>query len=242
MKKYINNIDAETQTKISDFFSKSKEIERVEVPISKENSTIQDFYFELANDGQKNCCQSEILRLKKSLKEHIDKFSDLEKSISLCEKMNEKKNQQIKKLREEIGEKSVPLSMADCNLYSEFSMHFSPEKLAELRSIGSDMNKDSSFVLNIIRSFYAHNTELVCNITVTGASKKGEQKTPMEDDKLKVIQTIFRKRLEAQHITKHEQDTRFKRLNTLIKNAVINMQRTNKKGRKIILNEQDNEK
>lgn len=60
-------------------------------------------------------------------------------------------------------------------------------------------------------------------ISVTGASKKDDNKTQMSSAKYAVINSIFEERLRSLSLSHTEKQTRSKRLNMLLKSAIVNI-------------------
>lgn len=113
---------------------------------------------------------------------------------------------------EEMKKKNRP------KMYHEFVNEFSAESIEKFRSIGLAQEEDSAFVLALVRSLYENNLNVLSKKTVSGRSKN-KTKEPISPAKKSIITNIFNKRLG----TNSNSGERKKKLNTLIKTAIGNI-------------------
>lgn len=73
-------------------------------------------------------------------------------------------------------------------------------------------------------------------VTVTGASRKEQNKKQMSSTKYAIVKTIFEERLCSLSLSTTQKDTRSKRLNILLKSAITNITKQSAKQAEEVLN------
>lgn len=86
---------------------------------------------------------------------------------------------------------NTPDAQLNDHIFPEF---LTDSQLSELRLIGKDKSKDSTFVLSVVRQLYANNLSIVKNKSVCGRKNKKE---PMTPEKSNVLKEIFNQRLKS---------------------------------------------
>lgn len=72
-------------------------------------------------------------------------------------------------------------------------------------------------------------------VSVTGASKKNENKKQLSSEKYSMVKSLFEERLHSLALSKTEIDTRIKRLNMLLKSAINNITKQDAKQTESVL-------
>lgn len=125
---------------------------------------------------------------------------------------NLKKDFEIRSLKEKLKD----------NRFHEFSKMLSSETIDELKSINSAENKDSNFVLKVVRDLYKNDLLKLKNKSYSGQRTK---KQPMTPEKVNIIKTVFSKRVQ----TLENGEERNKNLSKLIKSAIETINNVNNK-------------
>lgn len=166
---------------------------------SSETRTFYDKYLQIQskNCPNDNCIQQKKLKQqeKKVLEEKIRKS---ELGIEICKKVIEQKDQKIKDLQTKLiggtsrlkNDTAIDQSIA----YAEFADHFTKSQLCEFRSISFDKTKDCTFVSKLITAFY--DPETLKTKSLTGISKTNIIKKPLTPEKVELIRSIYKKRIE----------------------------------------------
>lgn len=154
-------------------------------------------------------CEQSLKVAKKLLRESSQ--LNLEKDLKI---------QQITSQKENSNE-------SDEILFETFSKHFDPPDLHEIRSVGSGVKKDSTFIYKIMNSFYKNNLDKLYNRSATGKKYKGITKHEITFEKKEVMEKMLTERvkweLRDQSCSSKEFLTRVNRLNKLVRFAIGNL-------------------
>lgn len=226
---------------ITDFFPYKKKgknfVESASTSVAATNSA--QFYQSCLNEQKESCTKRDCIVKKDLLKNQVDqmkeKCSEIENAIRICESVMSEKYVKIKDLEQEIN-KSVRIHSVDSNVisansasgtqkFNRFSMDFTSEKLANLRSIGPDKREDSTFVSATIKALYAGRLDVIKNKSLTGRSKTEQQKESITPEKRKIINDIFTEQIQSLTGDENERQIRITKVNKHIRFALINISR-----------------
>lgn len=201
--------------------------------VPKMISLSAEFYKACLNEQIDSCKNSECLRKKNLLKKQVDemkeKCRDVEDAIRICDSVMLDKDIKIKSLEQEIKVACAVDSNVDpknsasaTQSFGGFSMHFSSEKLATLRSIGNNKREDSTFVSAIIKTLYADRLDAIKYKSVTGRSK-GEKKEAITPEKREILNEMFTERIYSTTDDNEERKIRLKKINDHIRFGLLNI-------------------
>lgn len=154
-------------------------------------------------------CMKEVQKLSEELEGYRRKISDKNKKYFELTSLNLKKDVIIRQL--EIEKKS--------SIFNEFGEVLSETAINDLISIENVAKKDSYFILNVMRDVYRNDIERLQNKTYSGRKKE-----PLTPQKVKLIENIFKKRLNNQENC----NERFGNLRKHIKTAIETINIKNK--------------
>lgn len=142
--------------------------------------------------------------------------------------MNFEKELKIKQLLAEENDFSVD------HWSKEFVDRFEEAELKKIRSIGPGKSNDSKFILHIMRCLYkGEEVKKLENRTSSGRKYKDAKKMEISFEKRATMQSMLKSRVVFELKNKAnfavEMDKRINRINELMKNAIHNISRTNKK-------------
>lgn len=180
-------------------------------PLDEENETSSDF-------TEINNLKNELSNEKKKNQLLVD---DLKKSVAFIndfKTINLSKDIEIEKLT-----KQLELASLDTNstLFSEFD-NFNQDQLKGLRSVKSGFSRDSSFVLMAMRFLYP-NPAVLNDISVTGKLYKKQRKEKMSEKHLNIVTSLLRERINSEEVDQISTLKRLRRVNKLIRDAIIKM-------------------
>lgn len=102
--------------------------------------------------------------------------------------------------------------------FEEFGNELSREFINELKSMENTAEKDSSFVLLLMRQVYHDDLHRLKNKTFSGRKKE-----PLTPEKVKLIESVFKKRLHGQQ----QADARIKNVSKYVKTAIESINKKN---------------
>lgn len=158
---------------------------------------------------KKSECQSEIQSLKAELENLNREISNQTRQYHQVLVSNLKKDLIIRKLKTQTE-----------NSFEEFVNELSRDTLNDLHSMDKSPEKDSSFILLLMRKLYQNQLHRLKNKTFSGRKKE-----PVTPEKVQLIGRVFKKRLDGQESA----DTRIKNIAKHIKSAIetINFNKKN---------------
>lgn len=223
---------------ITHYFKVSKSANSI--PCVENTNSSEGFYKECLKEQmqKQNCCINtcveEMTRLQKMLDDKKEKLRQVERSISVCKRICNTKDNLIESLKTKLSTTPAPPSKSTVGAnpkipLQEFSSNFNDSQLSEFRSFGSGKNHDSSFVNFVVRQVYAEDLHKLNFISLTGRCRAGEKKEIMSPSKKKLICDVFYARLDDVEKSKEPREARKKNINVLVKTAINNIRNQTKK-------------
>lgn len=212
---------------ITSYFNKanrSSDSEINESAVETETNTDKspDFYEKCLNKKLDTCdpdkqCHAVKKQMQMQLDFIIQKEEQIERAISSCLKMCEKKDREIQILQNQIDQRkkidvepSTLQSKSHKVLFDEFKGNLTEIQLSTLRSLDKSMKGDSTFVINSVRFFYSDLTKLK-HKSVTGRGKT--QKEPISPQKMIRMKSLYHERLANLQLSDIERVKRQKKFN-----------------------------
>lgn len=152
-------------------------------------------------------CETQVQDLKNETQSIEQKTKDLKAKYYEMLIQNVKKDAEIEELEKEV---------ARIKRFEKFEPNFSKESMETLLQFGNTKQEDSPFILAAVRGLYEHRLDVLQTKSMSGRSKKGE-KTAVTPEKKKVLEGIFRERIESDGKFVNE---RKRKLNNLVKSAL----------------------
>lgn len=174
--------------------------------LKKENTTLKE---------ELNNAKLQIDQLTKDNKKYHSDLVSLKKLYNTTCQSYVKKEMQLKILEK----KQMPHAEIDRPLYDSYNNTLGESTVQQLRVIGGNRNRDSTFVLTCMKSI-CENKNLK-DFTACGRTKNGH----MSPDKKKMMEDIFFERLINLQLDEMELNERHLRLNCLINSAINNISR-----------------
>lgn len=188
--------------------------------------------------GQEKHCHEEKDKLRQKHGNITEKLTKIHKAHSVCLKICEKKDNQIKNLKDKIqllkstssitciDKRNIPSSNESKLVLEEFKDVLSDEQLSTLRSINKTAGGDSTFVLKCVRFVYSDNLEKLQHISVKGQSKETQSISPIKMNRLK---SLYHSRLANMDSTTEERRVREVKFERHVHNAIMNIRKALKK-------------
>lgn len=231
------------QSQITNFLKKVKEVEFPEIQITESVEIHKQFYEDCMKDCQNETCIAAKSAINKKKEEIRGRIQNIEEAIRICKLVVSEKDDEIDRLKKQVGEIAVNTNAASIdtlpaqpNISEEnllksflgFSANFTEDELSNLRSISADNSGDSTFVAHCVKYLYKQNLSALKNKSVTGKSRTpGQVKEPVTPAKYETLSEIFRERVNITSKNKNEIEARAKGINKFIKDAIMNVNRSN---------------
>lgn len=213
-----------------------------------------DFYEQFLDEKCHTCgpgknCHATKRKLKMRLDLMIQKENNIQKAVSSCVKMCQKKDLEIEVLQKQINQQtniasgtSTSKSNPDKIIFDGFKDSLSDIQLGCLRSLDKSAKGDSTFVINCVRFFYSDDLTKLQQKSLTGISK-ANKKEPITPRKLDQMKSLFNERLTNMQLADTERLAREKKFNRHIHSAITNINACLKKesAKKIMINVDETE-
>lgn len=234
------------QSELTQFFKQTKEQPKI-IHVETVQTITKQFYKDCLKE--KKQCENELCigtkhKINRTREEIQQKIRKTEEAIRCCSTILSKKDAEIARLRKQISvNQNEPLSSITSQpvsitrelqekeqekiLFNSFSMDFTENELATLRSIGATNREDSTFIAASVKFLYKNNLSILKEKSLTGRSAKpGHPKEPITPKKIEILSKIFKERVDSVANDDIENGARNKCLNKYIKNAIANINRT----------------
>lgn len=145
--------------------------------------------------------------------------------IEVCTKVIEQKDKKVKDLQTKLIDGTSKAKNAaaidQSTAYAEFADNFTESQLCEIRSISFDKKKDCTFVSKLITTVY--NPETLKTKSFTGMSKTNIIKTPLTPEKVELLRSVYRKRIEYDGY--NDRAERIKKFRRYVNNSIQSISR-----------------
>lgn len=205
-------------------------------------SPVSNFYKSCRDEKAETCgsnknCHAVKRKLERELASLIEKDAQVEKAITTCLRICNKKDEEIDMLENRIGcrkdHKGTIMKKPKKVLFAKFEDSFTDDQLSTLRSVQKSPRGDSTFVLHAIRFSYSDDLRRLEKKTASGVSKKG-LKEPITPQRLNRLKVMFSERLSDLGLGKVEVDAREKKFGRHVNRAIQNVcQRIGSKSTKL---------
>lgn len=215
------------------FFPRTKKNSSAGEKENVEKKMTENFYDKCLNTKKCQCDQKETC-LKIKINELKEKMLEYENMVKTARSVIEEKEEKINRLQEnvclDVAAKNTTSTQSVSSSFESFSVHFKPEQLECLRLINSDERGDSTFVLNAIKFLYDGRLHTLETKTACGRKIKDDKaKTMMTPQTKLIVERIYTERLDLLGIGALQHNVRRKKINKLIKDAFINIKKSNQK-------------
>lgn len=205
--------------KITLFFPSKKKIDKL--PSSSESFYEEKLLQESDNldldtNSQLNVAHEEIRILKETVEQQKKDIKALKYLLNASNRLCVAKDLKIEILERNSTVQCDP----EVNLFKKFEGKMDQTLLKQLRAVREGQQSDSTFVLNMIRHFYANNTKALLNKTAVGSIK--DAITP---DKKATITVLLKERVLREEQDGNRVNLRLNRINNLINDAISNITR-----------------
>lgn len=116
-------------------------------------------------------------------------------------------------------------SQSETNIYDNFSHSFTQRQLSVLRSISNSIRDDSAFIREAVKDLYEDKIDCLEQKSLTGRGKNN--KSCMTPEKVAILSNLFTERMSNMKLCDSERGVRTKKFNTLIKDAIHNINKSN---------------
>lgn len=163
-----------------------------------------------------HCCQEKITELQQQLKDITIKVTAEKEKYHQDLVENLKKDLKITDLEKKI----------ELQIYHQFAPYFSTHTLKLLRQTNELVTFDSKFISIAIKDLYSDNLGILSKKTLSGRATKCD-KEPISPMKKKILENLFAERIHKLEPKEHKE--RFSNLNKLIRNAIDNVNKREKR-------------
>lgn len=225
--------------KITQFFSSGRTSNEESASKKRTNEISKYYISKVKNQPERDeCnqreCADEKRKLRRQLAQSKEKLALTKEAINICKGIIQQKDCKLNSLRSQLKEQLEAESGEESRrqLFMKYENDFSSAGLSELRSVAGKKVDDSKFVLIGLRFLYENQLHRLCNMSVTGRSKKtnkgkdnndGKINEKMSPKKLESIAGVFTDRLNALKLDEKEHKQRAARMNIHINNAIQNL-------------------
>lgn len=247
------------QQKISSYFKQVKDVADIE-PIEGEKTeecVCNQFYKNcLKQQQEKKECPNELcVKLNSDInqkREQVrEKIYNIEEAIRMVSMVLSEKNEEIERLKKQVAgniatnsnrasrsrtppkitpQTNPPEEKKITKSFAAFTENFTEDELAELRSTGDTISKDSTFIFKCMKYLYKQNVIALKDKSVTGKSTKGNSKEPVTPKKYEILSQMLTERIHSIVVKDSKEcQSRIKALNSHIKNAINNINRSTQK-------------
>lgn len=127
----------------------------------------------------------------------------------------------ILNLKKDLEIRSLKKKLKD-GQFNQFNEILPQETIKKLNAIDTAENKDSHFILNVIRGLYKDDLD---KLKLKSYSGRGTNKQPMSPDKVRAVDCLFSQRLQ---LLGEQELERKKNMGKHIKTAIENINKSNK--------------